>query len=79
MIPERKGLKDLFMATNIETPAEVKAQCEQFRSTFMKLKAEIGKVVVGHSEVVEAVLMSLFAGGNVLLEGVPGLVQRRDP
>jgi len=28
---------------------------------------------VGHSEVVEAVLIALFAGGNVLLEGVPGL------
>jgi MoxR-like ATPase len=55
------------------TPAEVKEQCEQFRATFQKLKAEIGKVVVGHSEVVEGVLMALFAGGNVLLEGVPGL------
>jgi len=62
------------MATaTMETPAEVKAQCEQFRMTFQRLKAEIGKVVVGHGEVVEAVLMSLFAGGNVLLEGVPGL------
>ncbi|MBX3409675.1 MAG: MoxR family ATPase [Phycisphaeraceae bacterium] len=56
-----------------ETPAEVKARCEQFRETFARLKAEVGKVVVGHTEVVEAVLMSLFAGGNVLLEGVPGL------
>jgi len=64
------------MATNDikgETPAEVKEQCEKFRATFQKLKAEIGKVVVGHGDVVEAVLMSLFAGGNVLLEGVPGL------
>src|SRR5690606_30119009 len=29
--------------------------------------------VVGHHEVVEATLISLFAGGNVLPEGVPGL------
>jgi MoxR-like ATPase len=57
----------------METPAEVKAQCEQFRTTFQKLRAEIGKVVVGHGDVVDAVLMSLFSGGNVLLEGVPGL------
>lgn len=56
-----------------ETPAEVKAACEKFRTTFMNLKAEIGKVVVGHSDVVEGVLTSLFAGGNILLEGVPGL------
>jgi MoxR-like ATPase len=57
----------------IETPAEVKAQCEAFRDTFLKLKGEVGKVVVGHADPVEAVLISLFAGGNVLLEGVPGL------
>jgi len=57
----------------IPTPEEVKRQCEQFRDTFKAVKAEIGKVVVGHAEVVDAVLMSLFIGGNVLLEGVPGL------
>jgi MoxR-like ATPase len=57
----------------LETPAEVREACEKFRTTFKQLKDEVGKVVVGHSEVVEAVLISLFAGGNVLLEGVPGL------
>src|SRR5262245_22050987 len=57
----------------METPAEVKQACENFRATFQKLKAEIGKVIVGHQEVVEAVLIAMFAGGNVLLEGVPGL------
>ena len=55
------------------TPAEVKAKCEAFRETYNQLKAEIGKVVVGHGPVVDGVLTSLFAGGNVLLEGVPGL------
>ncbi|MDX2119038.1 MAG: MoxR family ATPase [Planctomycetota bacterium] len=55
------------------TPEEIKRQCEQFRDTFKAVKAEIGKVVVGHSDVVDAVLMSLFIGGNTLLEGVPGL------
>jgi MoxR-like ATPase len=58
---------------NPTTPAEVKEACEKFRATFQNLKGEIGKVVVGHQEVVEGVLMALFAGGNVLLEGVPGL------
>ena len=57
----------------LETPAEVRAQCERFRETFKQLRDEVGKVVVGHAEPVEAVLISLFAGGNVLLEGVPGL------
>ncbi len=55
------------------TPAEVKAQCEKFRESFLRLRNEIGKVVVGHTDIVEGVLLALFAGGNVLLEGVPGL------
>jgi MoxR-like ATPase len=65
----------MSVATKMDpsTPAEVRAQCEKFRDTFQKLKTEIGKVIVGHTEVVEGVLMALFCGGNVLLEGVPGL------
>lgn len=58
---------------NFDTPAEVKAQCEAFRTTFSELRTEIGKVMVGQQPVVDAVLVALFAGGNVLLEGVPGL------
>jgi len=37
------------------------------------LRTEIGKVIVGHDEIVEGVLIALFVGGHVLLEGVPGL------
>jgi MoxR-like ATPase len=55
------------------TPAEVRAKCEEFRDTFKRLMDEIGKVIVGHRDVVEGTLICLFAGGNVLLEGVPGL------
>jgi MoxR-like ATPase len=59
--------------TSAPTPEAVKAQCEAFRATFKRLKDEIGKVIVGHGEVIDATLIALFAGGNVLLEGVPGL------
>ncbi len=52
---------------------EVQKQCEHFRSTFESLAAEVGKVIVGHQTIVDDVLISLFAGGHVLLEGVPGL------
>jgi MoxR-like ATPase len=37
------------------------------------VRHEIGKVIVGHEEVVEGVLTALVAGGHVLLEGVPGM------
>ncbi len=63
----------MSMNENLETPAEVKAQCEAFRASFSQLRSEIGKVMVGQQAVVDAVLVSRFAGGNVLLEGVPGL------
>ena len=35
-------------------------------------RREIGKVIVGQEEVIEQVLVTLFAGGHVLLEGIPG-------
>jgi len=53
--------------------AQVQELTGQFRDDFAKLKAEIGKMIVGHSDVVEGVLVCLFAGGHALLEGVPGL------
>jgi MoxR-like ATPase len=37
------------------------------------VKGEIGKVIVGHDEIVHGVLTCLFIGGHALLEGVPGL------
>ncbi len=48
-------------------------RAEEFRRTFRAIAGEIGKVIVGHEEVIHGVLVSLFAGGHVLLEGVPGL------
>ena len=39
------------------------------------LKAEIGKVIVGQEDVVQAVLISLFSNGHSLLVGVPGLAK----
>jgi len=55
------------------TPDDVKQQCAKFRDTFNALADEVGKVIVGHRDVVEGVLIGLFTGGNILLEGVPGL------
>lgn len=39
------------------------------------LMAEIGKVIVGQTSMVERILVGLLAGGHVLLEGVPGLAK----
>ena len=48
-------------------------QIQSFRDTYATLRAEIGKVIVGHDLIVESTLIALFSGGHVLLEGVPGL------
>jgi len=45
----------------------------QFRQRFAALEAEIGKIIVGQPDIVRGVLTGLFVGGNILLEGVPGL------
>jgi MoxR-like ATPase len=52
---------------------QVEAAVGEFREEFGRLKTEIQKMIVGHSDIVDGVLVSLFAGGHVLLEGVPGL------
>ena len=40
-----------------------------------KLRAEIGKAVIGQDAVVERMLVALLANGHVLLEGMPGLAK----
>jgi MoxR-like ATPase len=52
---------------------DVQQQCRDFRKMFDSLRREIGKVIVGYETIVEDVLICLFCGGHVLLEGVPGL------
>ena len=44
-----------------------------FRAAYTTLRTEIGKVIVGQADVVESTLTAIFAGGHLLLEGVPGL------
>ncbi len=46
---------------------------QSFHDAYAALYAEIGKVIVGQEPIVEGTLIALFAGGHVLLEGVPGL------
>ncbi len=55
------------------TEDTLQAEAAQFREDYQRATEEVGKVIVGQVRVVEGVLTALFAGGNVLLEGVPGL------
>ncbi|MCM8537667.1 MAG: MoxR family ATPase [Lentisphaeraceae bacterium] len=51
----------------------LQAEADNFKEKFEQSKAEVAKVIVGQNRVVEATLTALICGGNVLLEGVPGL------
>ena len=46
---------------------------EEFRTVFRQLQDELARIIVGQEAVVQALLVACFAGGHVLLEGVPGL------
>jgi len=48
-------------------------QIREIIDTVSKVEAEIGKAIIGQKDIVKQVLISILAGGNVLLEGVPGL------
>ena len=51
----------------------LQAEADQFKREYAAVRAEIGKLIVGQERVIDATLTTLFCGGNLLLEGVPGL------
>ena len=61
------------MTDSSETIAQLNAEADNFRNAWTRVRNEVGKVLVGQERVVEATLTALLCGGNVLLEGVPGL------
>ena len=52
---------------------DVREQVAKFGEDFQQVRTEIAKVIVGHTDVVEGLLICLLCGGHALLEGVPGL------
>jgi MoxR-like ATPase len=63
---------------NVELSAEQKKELEvveRFHSELKRIDAQVRKVIVGQSDVVEQVMMTLLAGGNSMITGVPGLAK----
>ena len=48
---------------------------EQFREASLAIEKEVGTVIVGQRALIRQTLVTLLAGGNALLEGVPGLAK----
>lgn len=51
----------------------IEKQAAEFAARYKTVRDELGRVIVGHDEIVHGVLTCLFVGGHCLLEGVPGL------
>jgi MoxR-like ATPase len=60
------------MKTKTTTEAETLTQLVE---GYLQIRAELGKTIVGQSEVIEQVLIALFAGGHCLITGAPGLAK----
>ena len=48
-------------------------RAQEFVERYAAVRGQLGRVIVGHDEIVHGVLTCLFVGGHCLLEGVPGL------
>ncbi|WP_394345830.1 AAA family ATPase [Flammeovirga pectinis] len=57
------------------TFASDKEAADALHQKYIKLKEEIGKVVIGQDETVHFVLTAIFSQGHALLQGVPGLAK----
>ncbi|RVU44053.1 MoxR family ATPase [Lujinxingia sediminis] len=62
------------MSSENTTPdASVQAKVQAFQKDAGRIREEIGKMIVGQRDIINGVIQVMLAGGNVLLEGVPGL------
>jgi len=60
-------------APDPQSPEQLQAATERFRTDFAHVRQQVGRIVVGQKEAVDQALTCLFVGGHALLEGVPGI------
>ncbi|MHB8520193.1 MAG: AAA family ATPase [Limisphaerales bacterium] len=58
-----------------DTITTEKQQVEQVVASRARIQTELAKVIVGQQEVIEQLLIALFAGGHCLITGAPGLAK----
>jgi len=63
------------VATEVDAYEAEREAVEQVRASRRKIGDELSKVIVGQKDVIEQLLISLFAGGHCLITGAPGLAK----
>jgi MoxR-like ATPase len=63
------------MSQTAETNPQDLQALENLKKAHTSIKAELAKIIVGQDEVIEQLLIAIFAQGHCLLEGVPGLAK----
>jgi MoxR-like ATPase len=63
------------METTDTTHEQDRQAVEQIAASREKIEQELGRVIIGQKAAVEEILITLFAGGNCLITGVPGLAK----
>ena len=61
--------------TTDNTHEQDRQAVEQISAGREKIEQELGRVIIGQKDAVEEILITLFAGGNCLITGVPGLAK----
>lgn len=59
----------------MKTKEEFESSTQMAAHKIERAREEMGKVIIGQKVLIDRLLMALFAGGHVLLEGVPGLAK----
>ena len=62
------------MDTDTQTPTDAET-VDQILTGYSRIKSELGKTIIGQEAVIDEILISLFAGGHVLITGAPGLAK----
>ena len=62
------------MDTDTHPPTDAET-VDQILTGYSRIKSELGKTIIGQEDVIDEILISLFAGGHVLITGAPGLAK----
>jgi MoxR-like ATPase len=59
----------------VKRKKEISFSEEEIPKILLEIEREVGKLIVGQSEIIRGIMISILSGGHVLLEGVPGVAK----